>query len=232
MIYFLVNPRFPEEFSEKLSAFGKILRVPEFSALDFPVSAHPDIQAVNVCGKLFIHGENTELAALLAKNGIPFSPISARAGKLYPADIALDLFTLQNFLFANTKHAGREVLDFAAENGISPLHIKQGYAKCSSMILENAVVTADTGIYRTAAAHGIDALLISQGGVEIEKYNTGFIGGASGALGKGKTAVFGDILSHPDGEKILAFARAHGEEIISLGKGALFDYGGIVRIDT
>ena len=122
--------------------------------------------------------------------------------------------------------------EYAAENGISPLHIKQGYAKCSSMLLGDAVVTADTGIYRTAAAHGIDALLISQGGVEIEKYDTGFIGGASGALGKGKTAVFGDIRSHPDGKKILAFARAHGEEIISLGKGALFDYGGIVRIDT
>jgi len=100
------------------------------------------------------------------------------------------------------------------------------------MLLRNAVVTADASIYRSAKKYGIDALLISPGGIGIEKYDTGFIGGASGMLEIGKTAVFGNILSHPDGEKILAFAHAHGEEIISLGEGKLFDYGGIVRIDT
>ena len=100
------------------------------------------------------------------------------------------------------------------------------------MLLGDAIVTADKSIHRAAEARGIDALWISPGGVGIEKYDTGFIGGASSALCKGKTAVFGDIHSHPDGEKILSFARNRGEEIISLGEGALFDYGGIVRIDT
>ncbi len=232
MTFFLVNPRFPEEFSARLAPFGKVLRVPEFSALDFPVSAHPDMQAALVCGKLFIHSENEALAALLGANGIPFERISARAGKLYPADVALNLFTVKNFLFANTKHASREVLAFAEARGFAHTYVKQGYAKCSSMLLGDSVVTADKGIYLTVTLRGIDALLISPGGVGIEKYGTGFIGGASGTLCKGKTAVFGDILSHPDGEKILAFARAHGEEIISLGEDPLFDYGGIVRIDT
>lgn len=232
MTYFLVNPRFPDEFAKKMARFGKILRAPEFSALEFPVSAHPDMQAANVGGKLFIHSENEALAALLAENGIPFRRISARAGKLYPDDVALNLFTAKNFLFANTKHASREVLAFAEANGFAPTYVKQGYAKCSSMLLGDAVVTADKGIYLTATLRGIDALLITPGGVGIEKYDTGFIGGASGALCKGKTAVFGNILSHPDGKKILGFARAHGEEIISLGEGPLFDYGSIVRIDT
>ena len=172
------------------------------------------------------------LAALLESRGVPFEPVCARAGKLYPEDIALNLFTLGGFLFANTKHASADVLEFASANGVLPAHVKQGYAKCSSMTLGGAVVTADNGIYFAARARGLDALLIAPGGIGIEKYGTGFIGGASGALEKGKTAVFGNILSHPDGESILAFARAHGEEIISLGKGELFDYGGIVRIDT
>jgi hypothetical protein len=232
MTYFLINPRFPNEFAEKISPYGEILRIPEFSALDFPVSAHPDMQAVNVCGKLFIHGENEALAALLESRSIPFQKVSSRAGKLYPGDIALNLFTAKNFLFANTKHSSREVLAFAEENGISSACVKQGYAKCSAMLLGDAVVTADKSIYFAALERKIDALLISPGGIGIEKYDTGFIGGASAALEKGKTAVFGNILSLPDGEKILAFAKERGEEIISLGEGALFDYGGIVRIDT
>ena len=231
MTYFLVNPRFPDEYAEKLAAFGKVLRVPEFSALDYPVSAHPDMQAVLIGGKLFIHGENAHLAELLAENRIPYSAISEPAGKLYPADVALNLFTVKSFLFANTKHASREVLAFAEASGISPTYVKQGYAKCSSMLLGDAIVTADKGIYLTATLRGLDALLVCPGGIGIEKYDTGFIGGASCELCKGKTAVFGNILSHPDGEKMLAFARAHGEEIVSLGEGALFDYGGAVRID-
>lgn len=232
MTYFLVNPRFPAEFTARLALYGTVLHIPEFSALDFPVNAHPDMQAVNVCGKLFIHGENAALAELLQTRGIPFSPVSDKAGKSYPEDVSLNLFTAGGFLFANTKYASRDVLAFAESHGFSSACVKQGYAKCSSMLIGDAVVTADKAIYRAATMRGIDALLISPGFVGIEKYDTGFIGGASGTLAKGKTAVFGDILSHPDGEKILAFAQNHGEEIISFGNGALFDYGGIVRIEN
>lgn len=232
MTYFLVNTHFPAEFASRLAPYGEVLRVPEFTALDFPVSTHPDMQAVRVCDKLFIHGENEALAALLESRGIPFTRVCARAGKLYPADVALNLFTVKNFLFANLNHASAEVLAFAESNGLCTCHVKQGYAKCSAMLLCDAIVTADRSIYLAATLSGINALLVTPGGVGIEKYDTGFIGGASGTVAKGKTAVFGNILSHPDGERILAYAREKGEEIISLGEGALFDYGGIVRIDT
>lgn len=232
MKYFLVNQNLPEGFEKKLSPYGEIVRVPEFTLLDFPVSNHPDMLAAKVCGRLFIHAENKALAALLQSLGVEFSCSLAPAGKKYPADVALNLFTLKNFLFANTKHASAEVLAFAEEHGTVPAHVTQGYAKCSAMLTGEAIVTADTSIFKAANARGIDALLISPGHIGIEKYGTGFIGGASASLENGKTAVFGNILAHPDGEKILAFARAHGEEILSLGEGALFDYGGIVCIDT
>lgn len=232
MPLFLVNKSFPEEFARKIADHGEVLRVPEFTALDFPVSTHPDMLAANVAGRLFIHAQNEELAKLLESRKLPFSRVHAPAGKKYPADVALNLFTAGGFLFANTAHAAHEVAEFACERGFLPAHVPQGYAKCSAMLLGDAVVTADVSICKAAEARGLDALLISPGHIGIEKYNTGFIGGASAALGNGKTAVFGNILSHPDGEKMLAFARAHGEEILSLGEGALFDYGGIVRIDT
>lgn len=232
MTFFLANKNFPAEFDEKIAPYGEVLRVPEFTALDFPVSCHPDMLAVNVCGELFIHAENTALAALLESRGVPFSLSSSPAGKKYPADVALNLFTAGGFLFANTKHASREVMGFACKQGLTLAHIPQGYAKCSAMLLGGAIVTADKAIYKSALERGIDALLISPGHIGIEKYDTGFIGGASCTLAHGKTAVFGDILAHPDGKKMLAFAHVHGVELISLGEGALFDYGGIVRIDT
>ncbi len=232
MTYFLVNEHFPAEFCGELSRFGAVLPVPCFPALDFPVSAHPDMLAARVGGTLFVHAENMALCALLSEHGIHFRTVSAKAGKAYPADVALNLFTVGKLLFACEKHASAEVLAFARENGYEVVNVRQGYAKCSTMILDNAIVTADAGIYKAAKAHGVAALLISPAHVGIEKYDTGFIGGASGTLCAGKVCVFGSLNSHPDGEKIRAFALAHGVEVADLGAGSLFDYGGLVRVES
>ncbi len=231
MTYFLVNERFPAEFRRELATYGEVLAVPPFDAMDFPVNAHPDMLAVNVYGTLFVHAENAVLCALLSEHNIPFRTVSAKAGKNYPEDVALNIFTVGKLLFACEKHASAEILAFARENGYEVVNVRQGYAKCSTMLVGNAIITADTGIYKAAVSHGVDALLISPAHVGIEKYDTGFIGGASGALCAGKTCVFGSLNSHPDGENIRAFAQANGVEVADLGKGALFDYGGLVRVD-
>ena len=232
MTYFLINPRFPREYREKISSFGKCLPVPEFELLDFPVNTHPDMQAVNLMGRLFIHRENTALASLLASHGISFSAVDDKVSALYPGDISLNLFTAENCLFANTAYASAQVLEYASQNGFRACSVRQGYAKCSAMTLGGAIVTADTSIHKSADREGVPSLLIRPGSIGIEKYDTGFIGGASAQISANKIAVFGNILAHPDGEKILSFAKANGADILSLGEGALFDYGGIVRVDT
>ena len=89
---------------------------------------------------------------------------------------------------------------------------------------ENAIITADEGIAKTAAAHGIDVLKIREGYVDIDGYGYGFIGGASGAC---DDAVYfcGDILSHPDGQKIADFCEKHSKRCVSLSNDTLFDVG-------
>lgn len=228
MKYFIVNPSFPDSFIKSLLPYGKPISLPPFEKLPFPVSAHPDMRAVNINGRLFIHAEDTLLAEALAKHDIPFSLSYAPVGAKYPCDIALNLFTVKNLLFANSAHASADVLDYAQNCGYEIVHVPQGYAKCSTLLLGEAIVTADKGIYKAAAERGTDALLISPGSIGIEKYDTGFIGGASANIANGKVAVFGNIHLHPDREKIVDFSKKQGTEIISLGESPLFDYGGIV----
>ena len=232
MTYFLANCKLPTSYVQKISEYGKVILLPEFEALESPVNAHPDMLAVNVCGKLFIHKENTKLASLLSSCGITFCASNAEVGKKYPHDVSLNLFKVKNVLFSCVKHASKEIVSYAKDLGLETVNVKQGYTKCSSMILGEGIVTADTSIYGAALLHGVPALLICPGHIDIEKYNTGFIGGASFELCHGKTAVFGDISTHPEHEKILEFAKEQGCEIVSLGEGNLFDYGGIVRVDT
>ena len=142
------------------------------------------------------------------------------------------ILSFKKYLFANVAHTSADVLEYARLCEYELVNVAQGYAKCSTLLLDEAVITADTGIYRAAKERGIDALLISPGNIGIEKYDTGFIGGASAKIAEGKVAVFGNIEKHPDGENILGFAKKHDTQIISLGHSALFDYGGIVCADA
>ena len=118
------------------------------------------------------------------------------------------------------------MLAYAKLCGYETVNVSQGYAKCSTLLFDDALVTADTGIYRAAQERGIDALLIRPGYIGIEKYDTGFIGGASAKIEDGKIAVFGDIKKHSDGEKITQFIAQKGLKVISLGRGPLTDLGG------
>lgn len=232
MTYFLINPKFPEFFIKKLSAYGFCIPVSTFPQIEEPVNEHPDMLAATVGDKLFIHSSDIRLASSLAKQHIKVSlsqtPVSAR----YPNDIALNLFTVKKYLFANVEHASRDVLAYAKLLGYELVNVTQGYAKCSTMLLGDSLVTADTSIYNAAMDRNIDSLLISPGNIDIEKYDSGFIGGASGTLEEGKVVVFGNIEKHPDAQSILAFAKKHDTEIISLGSGNLFDYGGFVRVNA
>ncbi len=232
MKYFLTNPAFPDFFAKQLAPYGFCLPVTPFHKLEAPVNAHPDMLAVSIGERLFIHADDIHLAAALSKQNIPFSLSNAPVGAKYPSDIALNLFTVKKYLFANVAHASTDVLEYARLCGYELVNISQGYAKCSTLLLEEAIITADKGIYRAAMERGIDALLISPGNIEIEKYDTGFIGGASAKISDDKVAVFGSIEKHPDGDKMLDFAKNHDTEIISLGHSPLFDYGGIVCVNA
>ena len=77
MTYFLANCKLPTSYVQKISEYGKVILLPEFEALESPVNAHPDMLAVNVCGKLFIHKENTKLASLLSSYGITAPALEA-----------------------------------------------------------------------------------------------------------------------------------------------------------
>ncbi|MGN1096116.1 MAG: DUF6873 family GME fold protein [Eubacteriales bacterium] len=232
MTYFLINKNFPDFYAKKLSAYGFCVPVPEFEALESPVSCHPDMLAAKVGEKLFIHSSHIKLNSILSKMGAGFTMSQTEVLSDYPNDIPLNFFFMNNTIFGNKAHMSREVVSFAQLYGIDIADVPQGYAKCSSMLVRDGVVTADISIYNAVREHGIDALLISPGHINIEKYDTGFIGGASGEISEGKVAVFGNIAKHPDGYKIRDFAYKHDTEIVSLGSGDLFDYGGFVRIKT
>jgi ferredoxin len=64
----------------------------------------------------------------------------------YPNDILLNVAIVGKNVFANTKYASKTILKYLEQNGYSIHHVSQGYAHCSTCIVnDNAIITADKG---------------------------------------------------------------------------------------
>ena len=120
---------------------------------------------------------------------------------------------------------------FTKKRGYTLVSTRQGYARCSTLAIGKAAVTADMGIGTTIAAQGISVFIISGGHIKLEGCAYGFIGGA-GEVDEGKLYFFGDPKTHRDGEKIITAAEAEGLTVAPLSSGKLHDLGGILFINV
>ena len=190
--------------------------------LPHPINSHPDMSAVFVCGKLFSAGEMATFFSC-ADTGEDF-------GKEYPNDILFNGFTLGKKLFCNKKGFSGTVIDFAVQNGFEVVNVKQGYAKCSTLLLgEVGAITADKDI-KKAVEPFCKVLKIEAGDVLLPPYDFGFIGGASFVLGK-TVYFFGDISHHRNSNEILNFISELDFNAVSLSDEPLTDCGGAIWID-
>ncbi len=220
----VIDERTPEKAKRRLEERGFLLfSLPPFSRLAAPVASHPDMLMFPFEGRLFVHkayfaeAENTVLSICEA-SGLSLCLVNTEVEPIYPHDIALNLFQLGKHLIGNS------IPNEIAALGYSIIHTRQGYAKCSSLVLDHAVITADPSIADAVKKTEAEVLLVAQGGVSLPGYDYGFLGGASGVCGN--TVYFcGDIEMHPDEAKIKEFCHAHGYEVVSLTDEPLLDVG-------
>ncbi len=223
----IVNGNLPAEAIRRLEKLiGKVVKVPAAKALPGALAAHPD---------MLIHSSPDGpvcapevLAALLAE-GVSARAGEANPGAVYPDDVRYNCFKLNGALICNIAHTDGAILSYYRERGAEIIDCRQGYCSCSALRLPGGVITADKNVAAACEKAGVETLRISPGGIRLEGYAYGFIGGCGGMAG-GKLALFGDPLTHPDGERILAFAAARGVEVAPLCDGVLTDYGGIIEI--
>lgn len=207
-----------EDFEVKLLA--------PFRALENPVSTHADMLLLALGDTVFVHKDYENKINL--ENFKNIVKVDEPVGAKYPNDILFNVAIVGNHAFCNVKHASGTVLDHLKREGYFIHHVSQGYAHCSTLIVdENAIITADEGIANAAREAGIDVLKISSGHISLPPYDYGFIGGASGST---DSAVYfcGSLEHHPDGESIRKFIEAHRKSAIEFSPAPLSDVGGIL----
>ena len=182
--------------------------------VDLPISNHPDI--------------------FLCKMGITddapvFAAKEKELGNKYPKDIAFNAACTGKYFIHNLDHTNPKLLQAAKMLGMELIHVRQGYAKCSIVIVnEQSIITYDAGIVKACKAYPqLQVLQVSPGHVLLPGYDTGFIGGASGRIGD-EVIFNGNLSAHPDFVHIRQFIEERGLRCTWFPDYPLTDIGSIL----
>lgn len=228
----VVSCALPRCAAEILSERFDVLALPPDSGIDAPVSSHPDMIMCRIGTHIFLprsyavsHPE--VYRALSCADGytvvLSDSPRNAR----YPYDISLNCAVTDSSVYGKkliclSKHTCPKVVKEARERFYNIVNVKQGYAGCSCLVSDKAVLTSDKGIYSALAALQLPAFLCSCESIRLEGYSHGFIGGCGGVYGN-ELYLFGD--EYPN--EVKDFAEYSSLTIVQLLHAPLTDYGGM-----
>jgi len=230
----VTDNRIDKKCERSLRARGfELVKLPSFSLLQKPVSAHPDMLFFTAKGRLVCHRDyfsaaEREILQIANASGLSIFISDEDMGAEYPEDVLFNAAAIGDKLICRRDTVSNPVAELYPEDKI--INVRQGYAKCSvCAVNDNAIITADPSIAGAAEKNGIDVLPISRGGVRLNGYDCGFIGGASGCDGE-NVYFCGNIDLHPDGERIRDFCERQGRKAISLSDDPLYDYGTLIFI--
>lgn len=228
----IVDSRIDKKCESSLAKMGyKVIKAAPSPYLATPVASHPDMlffvaKGRLVCEKRYRNDNADTLEMIASVGGLQLLEADELLSAQYPADVLFNAAPIGERLVCRKSSVSSAVLGLYAENDI--INVRQGYAKCSSLTVgDGAIVTADPSVAKEAERAGISVLRIGSGGVRLDGYDCGFIGGACGDDGE-HILFCGDISLHPDGEIIADFCRRRGREPISLSDGELYDYGTLI----
>ena len=218
------------EFLNKIGI--ETLQVKKSSELDNEISSHTDLlfsycgekRAVTAPNQTILSNKLKELGCRVEVAEFePFSP--------YPNDILLNSAIINNNIICKANATSKHLLNFAEQNNMNIFDSKQGYSKCSICVVnENAIITEDNGIVRLLKNSQINVLKIEGGFINLSENHTGFLGGASGKIGKDKLFFNGNLKEHPSYDAIINFLNLYNVKPIFDESYKLTDIGSIIPI--
>lgn len=218
------------EFLNKIGI--ETLKVEKSADLDSEISCHTDLlfnycgnkQAVIAPNQMILNKRIKELGCRVdVAEFEPFSP--------YPNDILLNSAIINENMLCKKNATSKYLMDFTEQNNIKIFDSKQGYSKCSICIVnEKAIITEDNGITSLLKNSQIDVLKIESGFIRLSDIHHGFLGGASGKIGKNKIFFNGNLEEHPSYKAIIKFLQFYNVEPIFDKSYKLTDIGSIIPI--
>ena len=193
--------------------------------LDPRIADHPDLSLVKLDEKTLVVDEEVFPYYEEKLDGVNLIK-GGSVSKKCPKDALYNIVRFKN-LYIHNDFTEKNIRKYFDENNIGRLKVKQGYTRCSVIVLPNLLITSDYGIYK-ALKDKIDIRLVDSDKVELDGFDQGFLGGTCGFVG-GKLIFTGDITKHKAFSKLKEICDKEGIEII-FSKIKLIDLGSIIEI--
>ena len=227
----IIDPRLNEECIINLEYHGfSVIAVPLTDLVAEPVAGHPDMQLFVHEKNLFVHPDIDKQFIKSIEKYINVIQCTTKLKKNYPYDIPYNIALVGNFAIHKKGCTDRVIQDYLLSKGVELVDTKQGYAKCSTLIVDNnSIITSDRSIYNAAGCVGIDTLLISNNFIDLPGYDYGFIGGACGVYGD-TIYITGSIDHHPNKNEIESFIESRNMRLKILSSKRIMDVGSLFFI--
>lgn len=234
MKFAFVDYRISMEERLNLSFLGcKVIPCEPCNNLYPAISGHPDIlMHLLEPNKLILHkGASKAFEKTLLKLHFNVIRSSQYLQSEYPNDISLNAVNTQDFFLHLLKNSDKSLLDQVNHKKL--IDVKQGYTKCSTVILPfNAFITSDKSIYSALLAENADVLLLPPGDILLPGLDYGFIGGTCGLINNRTLAFYGSLDFYPHKALILNFLKKYKIDVKYLYNGPLIDRGSILIADN
>lgn len=202
----IVSYKISEGFKQLLSDLKiDIIKMLPIEEIDDPVKDHPDMAVHPIDYKKIVvyNKHETYYREKLKKYGVEVIPSSNELNKLYPNDVALNVSRTKDYYFYK-----ENCIDLNIEKNLlgnsKPILVKQGYSKCSSLIIgKDTVITSDKGLYKAYSINGINCYLIPFGDIYLPGYDTGFIGGCGGMISEDELLFYGNLERYKYSDKLV-----------------------------
>jgi Family of unknown function (DUF6873) len=223
----IIDRKIPQIAKQRLSTFGDLIELQTTNIVYPSISGHPDVFFCLIKDKLIIAPNLPKIYFDdLKNNGIDFLVGEKKLGLKYPETAIYNAVFSEGKIIHNFRYTDSKITDYA--NGADLIHINQGYARCNLIPLMNGCfITSDLGIKRTLSRYKMEVFFISPEEILLPGHKNGFIGGCCGTY-KNKFFVIGQLDKITGGDKMKAFIKNCGFELIELYDGQLFDGGGIL----
>ena len=226
--YCIINCQYPQ-ITDKIKSYGyTIIPVEKSDDVSLQVSMHADMLYLKYYDTtIYVSHCQQNNIDKLTKAGLVVNTVKLYPG--YETECKLNMVITDKFILCNPKTA---LPNDIFENKKNLISTKQGYTKCSTIVInEDLFITDDVSVYSALTDAGCRCLGVEKGSIALEGYNYGFIGGASAYIPeKNIVLFFGDITKHSDYLKIVEFCNEYDIKIDYIKDMPLTDIGGAIFI--
>lgn len=144
--------------------------------------------------------------------------------KTYPMDAIYNVVRFNDY-YVHNDFTETNIKKYFSDRNIAHLSVKQGYTRCSSIVLKSTILTSDFGIYKSLKDK-IDIELLDEDTVALDGFDQGFLGGTC-TLYEDKLIFTGDISKHRAYPKIKEICQKESIKIF-FPKCPLVDLGSLI----